>query len=125
VFGLPRSHGSGVWTVLEPNHTVFPVQTRTAGGLPGPVATTSCHVFHFDLLKLTIYSSRRPTCFHYYLPHHFHNSNLYQEGSGVGDYEDYKVITENRTKILEVSFMDAEYDISGTYFNVITCFAIQ
>ena len=40
-FGPPRRSGSGVWTVLVPNRTVLPVQTRTAGGLPGPVATTT------------------------------------------------------------------------------------
>ena len=40
-FGLPRSCGSGLWMVLEPNRTVYLVQTRTAGGLPGPVANTS------------------------------------------------------------------------------------
>jgi len=40
-FGLQRSSGSGVWTVQEPNWTVFPVQTRTAGVLPRPVANTS------------------------------------------------------------------------------------
>jgi len=28
----------GCWTVLEPNRPVFAVQTRIAGGLPGPVA---------------------------------------------------------------------------------------
>jgi hypothetical protein len=27
--------------VLEPNRPVFEVQTRTAGGLPGPVANTT------------------------------------------------------------------------------------
>ena len=40
-FGLPRSCGSGFWTVLEPNRTIFPVQTRSAGGFPGPFADTS------------------------------------------------------------------------------------
>ena len=40
-FGAARSCGSGFWTVLEPNRSVFPVQTLTAGGLPGPVANTS------------------------------------------------------------------------------------
>jgi len=39
-FGPPRSCRSGIWTVLEPNQTVLPVQTRTAGGLPGPIANT-------------------------------------------------------------------------------------
>ena len=42
VFGPPRSCGLGCWMVLEPNRTVYPVQTRTAGGLPGPVANTTC-----------------------------------------------------------------------------------
>jgi len=40
-FGPPRRCGSGFWTVLEPNRNVFPVRTRTAGGLPGPVANTT------------------------------------------------------------------------------------
>jgi hypothetical protein len=40
-FGLPRRSRPGFWTGLEPNQTVFPVQTRTPGGLPGPVANTS------------------------------------------------------------------------------------
>jgi hypothetical protein len=39
-FGPPRVYGSGVWMVLKPNRPVFAVQTRTAGGLPGPVANT-------------------------------------------------------------------------------------
>jgi len=38
--GLPRSSGLGFWIGLELNWTVFPVQTRTAGGSPGPVANT-------------------------------------------------------------------------------------
>jgi len=33
--------GSGFWLVLEPNRTEPQVKTRTAGGLPGPVANTS------------------------------------------------------------------------------------
>ena len=44
-FGPPRVCGSDFWTVLEPNRPVFAVQTRTAGGLPGPVANTSCRVW--------------------------------------------------------------------------------
>ena len=39
-FRPPRVCGLGFWTVLEPNRPVFAVQTRTAGGLPGPVANT-------------------------------------------------------------------------------------
>ena len=39
-FGPPRICGSGFWTGLEPNRSVFPIQTQTAGGLPGPVANT-------------------------------------------------------------------------------------
>ena len=39
-FGPPRVSGSGFWPVREPNRQVFAVQTRTAGGLPGPVANT-------------------------------------------------------------------------------------
>jgi len=40
-FSPPRYSGSGFWTGLELNRTIFPVQTRTAGGLPGPVANTT------------------------------------------------------------------------------------
>jgi hypothetical protein len=39
-FGQPRVSGSGCCTGLEPNRPVFAVQTETAGGLPGPVATS-------------------------------------------------------------------------------------
>jgi len=39
-FGPPGSSGWGSWTVSELNRTVFLVQTRTTGGLPGPIATT-------------------------------------------------------------------------------------
>jgi len=39
-FAPPRRSGSGFWTVLEPNRTVIPVHTRTAGGSPGLVADT-------------------------------------------------------------------------------------
>jgi len=41
-FGPPRVSGSGFWPGLEPNRPVFAVQTRTTGGLPGPVANTNC-----------------------------------------------------------------------------------
>ena len=41
-FGPPRVSRSGLWTDLEPNRPVFAVQTRNAGGLPGPVANTTC-----------------------------------------------------------------------------------
>jgi len=39
-FCQPRCSGSGFWTGFEPNRTVVAVRTRTAGGLPGPVANT-------------------------------------------------------------------------------------
>jgi len=39
-FGQARCSGSGLWTGFEPNRTVVAVRTRTAGGLPGPVANT-------------------------------------------------------------------------------------
>jgi len=42
-FSLPRVSGSGFWTGLELNQPVFAVQTRTAGGLPRPVANTRHH----------------------------------------------------------------------------------
>jgi hypothetical protein len=38
--GPARVSGSGFWPGLEPNRPVVAVQTRTAGGLPGPVANT-------------------------------------------------------------------------------------
>jgi len=41
-FGLPIVSGSCFWAGLEPNRPIFPVQTRTAGGLPGPVANAIC-----------------------------------------------------------------------------------
>jgi len=41
VFRPPRNSGSGFGTSLEPNRTLFPVQTQTTGGLPGPVANTT------------------------------------------------------------------------------------
>jgi len=55
-FGPPRVSGSGFWTVLEPNRPGCAVQTRIAGGLPGPVANTnlgqglsrSSHVAHIS-----------------------------------------------------------------------------
>jgi len=36
----PRQSSSGLWTGLEPNQTVFPVQTRTTWGIPRPIANT-------------------------------------------------------------------------------------
>jgi hypothetical protein len=39
-FGQPKPCRLGFCTVLEPNWTIFPVWTRTAGRLPGPVATS-------------------------------------------------------------------------------------
>jgi hypothetical protein len=38
--GPPSVCRSGFWTVLEPHWPSVPVQTQTAGGLPGPVANT-------------------------------------------------------------------------------------
>jgi hypothetical protein len=43
--GPPRRCGSGFLTVLEPNRTVYPVQTCTAGGLPGPVPNTTWNLY--------------------------------------------------------------------------------
>jgi len=40
-FGPQTTSGVRFWTVLEPNWTIFPVQTPTAGRLPGPIANTS------------------------------------------------------------------------------------
>ena len=40
-FGPARISRSDFWPGLEPNQTIFPVQTRTAGGLPGPIANTT------------------------------------------------------------------------------------
>jgi len=54
-FGPPRRCGSGFWTVLEPNQTGFPVRTRTAGGLPGPVANTATMtLFSISWIALTL-----------------------------------------------------------------------
>jgi len=39
-FGPPRRCGLGFWMVQKPNQSVFPVRSRTAGGLPGPVPNT-------------------------------------------------------------------------------------
>ena len=39
-FGLAKVIRLGFWTGLEPNWPVFAVQTRTTGGLPGPVVNT-------------------------------------------------------------------------------------
>ena len=36
----PRQSGSGFWQGPKPNRTEQPVITRTAGGLPGPIANT-------------------------------------------------------------------------------------
>jgi len=40
-FGPRWRSRSGFWTVLEPNGTSILIRTRTAGGLPGPVANTT------------------------------------------------------------------------------------
>jgi len=59
-FGLPRCCGWGFWTVLESNRTVFPVQTRTAGGIPGPAAnTTHQHMRYLDRLQTVVESNAR------------------------------------------------------------------
>jgi len=44
----PKQCGSGFWPGLEPNQTKPLVKTQSAGGLPGPVANTSCiHIAPF------------------------------------------------------------------------------
>jgi len=83
-FGPPTVSRLGFWTGLEPNRPVFAVQTRTAGGLPGPVANTKsgCNPanrilsslsvlrihpvvwFWHDTSKLQLYSI---VCFQYFL----------------------------------------------------------
>jgi len=40
-FGPPRSSRASLWTVPDLNWTVFLVQTRTTGGLPGRVGNTN------------------------------------------------------------------------------------
>jgi len=45
-YGLPIRCWLGFWTVLEPNRTVFPAGTQTAGMLSGPVAITLCTTRH-------------------------------------------------------------------------------
>jgi hypothetical protein len=57
-FGPPRVCGSGFWPVLEPNRPVFAVQTRTAGGLPGPVANTTQDA-HLKIFRKTGSSKHR------------------------------------------------------------------
>jgi hypothetical protein len=44
-FGLPRVSHLGSWMGLEPHCHVFAVQTWPAGGLPSPIANTSCVAF--------------------------------------------------------------------------------
>jgi len=86
-FGPPRRSGSGFGTVLEPNPTVFPVGTRTAGGLPGPVANTIpipfWHEATYIFLRTSLFfslssSSGLPTVFHY---HHLFTSTATNHGS--------------------------------------------
>jgi len=59
-FGPPRVCGSGFWPVLEPNRPVFAVQTRTAGGLPGPVANSTGG--QSPILGISVFSSATVSC---------------------------------------------------------------
>jgi len=54
-FWPPRTSGSGFWTVLEPNQTIFPVHTRTAGGVLGPIANTTSDT-SVDICPLCVYN---------------------------------------------------------------------
>jgi len=58
-FGPPRVCGSGFWPVLEPNQPVFAVQTRTAGGLPGPVANTSNDITRRSVMIVELWMRKR------------------------------------------------------------------
>jgi len=58
-FGLPRVSCSGFWMGLEPNRPVFAVQTRTAGGLPAPVAYTSITLLAIITIILPLLSSTK------------------------------------------------------------------
>jgi len=49
-FGPARNSGSGFRTVQNPKRTGFPVHTPTAGGLPGPVVSTT----YISLLDLQL-----------------------------------------------------------------------
>jgi len=60
-FEPPRVSGSGVWTGLEPNRPVFPVQTQTTSGFPGPVANTSGNTKQTAVSKLKTISVRART----------------------------------------------------------------
>jgi len=51
----PTCCGLSFWTVQEPNRTLFPVQTQTAGRSPRPIANTTHtrkHFGHRELAKL-------------------------------------------------------------------------
>jgi len=58
-FGSPGGSGLDRWTGLEQNWTIFVVQTRAAGRLPGPVGNTThfeVHLFIFVCLVLIMFS---------------------------------------------------------------------
>jgi hypothetical protein len=59
-FGPPRVSGSGFWTGLELNRPVFAVQTRTAGGLPGPVAHTNSNLIPRIPPSISLFSNEIP-----------------------------------------------------------------
>ena len=56
--GLPRASRSGFWTAVQPKRPVLPVQTRTPGGLPGPIANTSAIMS--DVIVATRCGNTRP-----------------------------------------------------------------
>jgi len=41
--GPPRTSWSTLWMILPLNRTVYAIETRTAGGLPGPVSNCKCN----------------------------------------------------------------------------------
>jgi len=62
-FGPPRRSGSGCWTGAKPNRPGFPVRTRTAGMLPGPIANTSTDWFWDLLVHMFAYGEPLIDCF--------------------------------------------------------------
>jgi len=58
-FGPPRDTGSGFWPCLEPNRPVFALQTRSTGGLPGPVANTIHSGPHTTFSRLSCLASKQ------------------------------------------------------------------
>jgi len=118
--GAPRPSRSGFWSGVELNKTVFPVQIRTAGTLPGPVANTSRQCLRRPL-------SVAPNC---------HAERCSSQTAGVLNISNYTILNTFKLHTTRIRLLAALHDavkllsllnprLKNIQSNTWTCFLIS